>query len=129
MASRVSKDGYFWSDDDKTRPFWHASDAGLPLIALARYSEVVGAIDENSGIKVHDHYVSGWVCVTMIGGGCSNQFLIDVYQAMMSHYEWLISITNKVENPFGYARQTYKTQNKIKDGFFIPHDNESNYWW
>ncbi len=129
LASRVSKDGYFWSDDDKTRPFWHASDAGLPLIALARYSEVVGAIDENSGIKVHDHYVSGWVCVTMIGGGCSNQFLIDVYQAMMSHYEWLISITNKVENPFGYARQTYKTQNKIKDGFFIPHDNESNYWW
>jgi hypothetical protein len=42
---------------------------------------------------------------------------------------WLISITNKVENPFGYARQTYKTGGNIKEGFFIPHDNESKYWW
>ena len=27
LADRISEDGYFWSDDAKTRPFWHASDA------------------------------------------------------------------------------------------------------
>ena len=51
------------------------------------------------------------------------------HTAINKHLNWLISITNKVENPFGYARQTYKTNGSIKDGFFIPHDNESNYWW
>lgn len=130
LSSRLSTDGYFWSDDAKTRPFWHASDAGLPLIALARYSEVIGAIEENNeSIRVHERPIPEWVCVTMIGGGCSNMTLSNVYQAMKSHYEWLIKITNKVDNPFGYARQTYKTNGAIKDGFFIPHDNESNYWW
>ena len=129
LSSRVSKDGYFWSDDAKTRPFWHASDAGLPLVALARYSEVVGAIDEDAGIEVHDRPFPYWACVTMIGGGCVNESIDNVRNAIRSHFDWLVKITNKVDNPFGYARQTYKTQDKIKDGFFIPHDNESNYWW
>ena len=129
LASRVSKGGYFWSDDDKTRPFWHASDAGLPLIALARYSEVVSAIKETDKVKIKDHFIPDWVCVDMIGGGCANETLANVRNAIKDHYTWLIEITNKVDNPFGYARQTYKTQNKIKDGFFIPHDNESGYWW
>ena len=128
LSSRLSKDGYFWSDDAKTRPFWHASDAGLPLIALARYSEVLGSIEENSGIEI-DGTSNWWMCVDMIGGGCSNNLLVQVEGAMRMHYNWLISITNKVDNPFGYARQTYKTNGSIKDGFFIPHDNESNYWW
>lgn len=129
LSSRVSKDGYFWSDDAKTRPFWHASDAGLPLVALARYSEVVGAIDEDAGIEVHGQPFPYWACVTMIGGGCVNESIDNVRNAIKSHFDWLVKITNKVDNPFGYARQTYKTQDKIKDGFFIPHDNESNYWW
>ena len=129
LSSRVSKDGYFWSDDAKTRPFWHASDAGLPLVALARYSEVVGAIDEDAGIEVHGRPFPYWVCLTMIGGGCVNESIDNVRNAIRSHFDWLVKITNKVDNPFGYARQTYKTQDKIKDGFFIPHDNESNYWW
>ena len=129
LSSRVSVDGYFWSDDAKTRPFWHASDAGLPLVALARYSEVVGAIDEDAGIEVHGQPFPYWACVTMIGGGCVNESIDNVRNAIRSHFDWLVKITNKVDNPFGYARQTYKTQDKIKDGFFIPHDNESNYWW
>ena len=60
-------------------------------------------------------------------GGCSST--VDVNDAVKKHYNWLLSITNKVDNPFGYARQTFKTGGNIKDGFFIPHDNESNYWW
>ena len=122
LAARVSDDGYFWSDDAKTRPFWHASDAGLPLIALIRYSEIENSIGVSSPFM-------DWGCPDCLGCTCNNPHLVTVIEAIEKHYKWLIDVTNKVDNPFGYARQTYKTGGKIKDGFFIPHDNESNYWW
>ncbi|WP_290745335.1 glycoside hydrolase family 9 protein [Fibrobacter sp. UBA4309] len=106
LTGRLSTDGYFWSDDAKTRPFWHASDAGLPLIALIRYAEVE---------------------LNLCTGGCSST--VDVNDAVKKHYNWLLSITNKVDNPFGYARQSFLWNDSIKDGFFIPHVNESKYWW
>lgn len=127
LEGRLSEDGYFWSDDAKTRPFWHASDAGLPLIALIRYAEIEATTEESV-----DEVVDGspvWVCPLCMGCSCNNQLLVGARQTIEKHSKWLISVTNKVDNPFGYARQTYKTQDKIKDGFFIPHDNESNYWW
>ncbi|WP_295053780.1 glycoside hydrolase family 9 protein [uncultured Fibrobacter sp.] len=127
LEGRLSEDGYFWSDDAKTRPFWHASDAGLPLIALVRYAE----IETTTEVSV-DEVVDGspvWFCPLCMGCSCNNQLLDGARQTIEKHSKWLISVTNKVDNPFGYARQTYKTQDKIKDGFFIPHDNESNYWW
>lgn len=125
LARRLSDDGYFWSDDARKRPFWHASDAGLPLIALIRFAELestISANDDNGDVNI-------WGCPDCLGCSCINQVLQMVLSAIITHYDWLINITNKVDNPFGYARQTYKTQDKIKDGFFIPHDNESNYWW
>ena len=127
LEGRLSDAGYFWSDDAKTRPFWHASDAGLPLIALIRYAEIeasIGYLKENKFDEV-----DVWICPTCIGCECGNRLLTAAHDAIAKHYSWLVSITNKVENPFGYARQTYKTQGAVKDGFFIPHDNESNYWW
>ena len=118
LADRLSNDGYFWSDDAKTRPFWHASDAGLPLIALLRFLEAETQIER-------EPCPAGMDCAVT-----QSDIAITVAQnAVSKHANWLISITNKVENPFGYARQTYKTGGSIKDGFFIPHDNESNYWW
>ena len=127
LEGRLSDDGYFWSDDAKTRPFWHASDAGLPLIALIRYAEIENTIEEFADDLVDGSPV--WVCPLCMGCSCNNQLLVAARQAIEKHSKWLVFITNKVDNPFGYARQTYKTQDKIKDGFFIPHDNESNYWW
>ena len=124
LIKRLSDDGYFWSDDAKTRPFWHASDAGLPLVALVRYAEIESKITVTMQGGLID-----WYCVDMIGVSCDNPHAVAALEAIKTHYDWLISITNKVDNPFGYARQTYKTQGAIKDGFFIPHDNESNYWW
>ena len=124
LIKRLSEDGYFWSDDAKTRPFWHASDAGLPLVALVRYAEIESKISVNSPSELID-----WDCVDMLGAGCVNINAKKALNAIKVHLNWLVGITNKVENPFGYARQTYKTQGSIKDGFFIPHDNESNYWW
>lgn len=104
LMDRLSDNGYFWSDNAKTRPFWHASDAGLPLIALIRYAEVEASSEKNLNLKT-------------------------ALDAVKKHYDWLLKVTNQVDNPFGYARQTYKTGGTIKDGFFIPHDNESGYWW
>ena len=104
LMDRLSDNGYFWSDDAKTRPFWHASDAGLPLIALIRYAEVEASSEKNLNLKT-------------------------ALDAIKKHYDWLLKVTNQVDNPFGYARQTYKTGGTIQDGFFIPHDNESGYWW
>ena len=101
LAERLSDDGYFWSDNQKTRPFWHASDAGLPLIALLRYLEIEA--DET--------------------------YKAPIIAAAQKHLDWMIRVTDLEHNPFGYARQVYKTQGKIKEGFFIPHDNEANYWW
>ena len=123
----LSDDGYFWSDNEKKRPFWHARDAGLPLIALVRYAEIEGPISVDA--KNPDFDLIDWGCVDRIGATCDNPHFSKVMDAVKAHLKWLVSITNKVDNPFGYARQTYKTQDKIKDGFFIPHDNESNYWW
>ncbi len=124
LIGRLSDDGYFWSDDAKTRPFWHASDAGLPLVALVRYAEIESKITVTMQGGLID-----WYCVDMIGVSCDNPHAVAALDAIKAHLDWLVGITNKVENPFGYARQTYKTQGSIKDGFFIPHDNESNYWW
>ncbi len=124
LIKRLSDDGYFWSDDAKTRPFWHASDAGLPLVALVRYAEIESKITVSSSADLVD-----WACVDMLGAPCYNFNAQQALDAIKTHYDWLIGITNKVDNPFGYARQTYKTNGAIKDGFFIPHDNESNYWW
>ena len=118
LAERISDDGYFWSDDAKTRPFWHASDAGLPMIALMRFLEVEMRIEREPCPANAD-------CTTTL----PEIAIRKAHTAINKHLIWLLSITNKVDNPFGYARQTYKTGGKIKDGFFIPHDNESNYWW
>jgi hypothetical protein len=101
LANRISEDGYFWSDDAKTRPFWHASDAGLPLLALIRYLELEEDKTKAASIRT----------------------------AAAKHLAWQLKVTNRPNNAFGYAKQTYKTQGEIKTGFFIPHDNESGYWW
>ena len=99
LIGRLTSSGYFNSDANGTRPYWHASDAGLPLVALTRFLEV----DPSSSATTVD--------------------------AIRLHLSYLIGVTKKVANPFGYARQTFRTGTSIIDGFFIPHDNETGYWW
>ena len=118
LAERISDEGYFWSDDAKTRPFWHASDAGLPMIALVRFLEAEMRIEREPCPADADCSLN-----------LSDIAMKKAHTAINKHLTWLLSVTNEVANPFGYARQTYKTGGKIKNGFFIPHDNESKYWW
>jgi hypothetical protein len=43
--------------------------------------------------------------------------------------DYNIAVTNGVTNPFGYARQSFLFRGAVKDGFFIPHENETGWWW
>jgi hypothetical protein len=96
----LSKAGYFIADDS-TRPYWHASDAGLPIIALARYLTI-----EKDPV-----------------------YRSSALQTIKSALDYELKVTNDVSNPFGYARQTFRYKDSIKNGFFIPHDNETGWWW
>ncbi len=101
LVNRLSDDGYFFSDAAKSRPFWHASDAGLPLIALVRYLELEPELSYSNKIA----------------------------PLAQKHLEWLVKVTDVSTNPYGYAKQVYRTSDTLRTGYFIPHDNESEYWW
>ena len=97
----MSPAGYFIANDSN-RPFWHASDAGLPVVALARYLD-----------KEKD-------------AGQRGAALGVIRQAL----DYQLRVTyGRVNNPFGYARQSFLSGGVVKDGFFIPHDNETGWWW
>jgi hypothetical protein len=100
LSARLTREGYFKADDGD-RPYWHASDAGLPVIALARY------LDKETDPAFR------------------KAALFTIKQSL----DYELRVTNQVSNPFGYARQTFRYKGNIKDGFFIPHDNETGWWW
>jgi hypothetical protein len=50
-------------------------------------------------------------------------------QTIKKALDYNLAVTNKVSNPFGYARQSFLYKGEVKDGFFIPHDNETGWWW
>jgi len=100
LNKRLSRDGYFVANDSN-RPFWHAADAGLPIISLARY------LDKETDLK----YRKG--------------ALVTIKTAI----DYNLKVTHEVVNPFGYARQSFLFHGKVQNGFFIPHENESGWWW
>jgi predicted alpha-1,2-mannosidase len=100
LIARLTPAGYFRADDNR-RPFWHASDAGLPIIALSRYLD-----KENDPAR--------------------RNAAIATVDAALSYN---LRVTAEVDNPFGYARQSFRYKDSIEDGFFIPHDNETGWWW
>jgi hypothetical protein len=100
LGSRMSASGYFIAND-ANRPFWHASDAGLPVIALSRYLEK----ETDKDLRQHS--------------------LAVIRKAL----DYNLSVTGNTGNPFGYARQSFLQKGLVKDGFFIPHENETGWWW
>lgn len=100
LAGRMTKDGYFLAND-VNRPFWHAADAGLPVIALARY------LDKEPDIKYREIALN----------------------TIKKALDYNLKITAEVPNPFGYPRQSFLYKGKVQNGFFIPHENESGWWW
>ncbi|EKO3813774.1 glycoside hydrolase family 9 protein [Vibrio harveyi] len=94
---------HFWAaNQDGSRPYFHAAEAGLPVIALCEY------------LAIEDDSERASVAKQIITQAC----------------EFEVSITNRVKNPFGYPRQYVKGVDEAKrDAFFVAHNNESGYWW
>lgn len=92
---------YFWRADDGSRPYFHPSDAGLPVVSLLEYALIA---DPASQKQVRD--------------------------AVERSLRFELSITAEVNNPFGYARQLVRMgDGKIRSAFFFPHDTEAAPWW
>jgi hypothetical protein len=106
LNARLTKDGWFVSDDG-SRPYYHAVEAGFPIVSLVYY---LGIESEPERARQ---------AANTIRGALDHQLALD----------------RKVANPYNYARQDFKIYRNGKlgerplDGFFIPHANESGYWW
>ncbi|RXF69770.1 glycoside hydrolase family 9 protein [Arcticibacter tournemirensis] len=100
LSARLSGDGYFIADD-ADRPFWHAADAGLPVIALARY------LDKEPDRNLRERAIT----------------------TIRKSLDYTLKLTRGVTNPFGYPRQSFLFRGQVRHGFFIPHENESGWWW
>lgn len=93
--------GYLSVDGTK-RPFFHAADAGMPVVNLLNYYNI--EIDKEQKERV-----------------------LDIVKKVMRHE---LSITKEENNPFGYARQLVQTgKGEITTRFFYPHDVETAPWW
>jgi hypothetical protein len=106
MQALRRDEGGYWMDEARTRSFFHASDAGLPAIALMRFVEVLRALDPEASTAAVRAMVAGDLAhelrMTREGG----------------------------PNPFGYPRQFVAMPGRAAAvRFFVPHDNESGYWW
>ncbi|MGA8531833.1 MAG: glycoside hydrolase family 9 protein [Acidobacteriaceae bacterium] len=104
LMSRLISSGPFrdyWRADNGTRPFFHPSDAGLPVISLLRYAEIA-----------------------------SPQQRVRVLQTVRESLQFELRTTREVNNPFGYARQLVRMgDGQVRTAFFFPHDTEAAPWW
>jgi hypothetical protein len=105
-ARLVSWQGYhdYWRADDADRPFFHPSDAGLPVVSLLTYLDIAGA---DIRTKV-----------------------LDVVRRAM---QFELNVTDEVPNPFGYARQLVQDGKGTRySGYFFPHNvtpRTDDAWW
>lgn len=90
-----------WRADSGTRPFFHPSDAGLPVVSLLEFYPIAAA-EERARIR----------------------------QAVERSLRFELRVTSEVENPFGYARQLVRRADGTpRTTFFFPHDTEAAPWW
>lgn len=101
LAARYRTAGWFEAAVDG-RPFFHAVEAGLPVLALLRFDEVVAGSPA----------LSPW-----------RELALRVVRDLMAR-------TDAVANPFGYPRQRARwSTGEERDTFFFPHENDTGYWW
>jgi Glycosyl hydrolase family 9/Cellulase N-terminal ig-like domain len=97
----TDKYGTYWRADDADRPFFHAADAGMPVVALLNYYQ---AADETTQKRV--------------------------LETVRRSLEAEMRLTEEVANPFGYARQLVQSKDSNRrTAFFFPHDTETAPWW
>ncbi len=93
--------GWFRADD-LGRPFFHAAEPGLPVLALLRFAEVLPDAPE-----------------ARIAQDTAVVAMLDI-----------LDRTASVPNPFGYPRTLVQPLDESpRAAFFFPHANETGYWW
>jgi hypothetical protein len=104
LMERLTESGSwknYWGADGGTRPFFHPSDAGLPVISLLEYAKIATP-EQRSKVR----------------------------QAVERSLRFELNVTAEVNNPFGYARQLVRMgDGKVRTAFFFPHDTEAAPWW
>lgn len=91
----------FWRADEKDRPFFHPSDAGLPVVSLITYYPLA-----------------------------SSETQVAIKQAVKRSMAFELAVTKEVNNPFGYSRQLIQdTLGARRTTFFFPHGSEASPWW
>jgi hypothetical protein len=91
----------YWRADAKDRPFFHAADAGMPVVSLLAYLEIA-----------------------------DGERKATVLEAVRASLEAELAVTTEVTNPFGYARQLVQTAAGVRETrFFFPPDSETAPWW
>lgn len=98
--------GHWIVEEDSSRPFFHASDEGLPLVALVKYCNV----EPDADLRKAAVEFTGEVCSAILLN------------------------TDNAYNPFNLARRWVQSAGsspaaEIRTSFFIPHENETGYWW
>jgi len=91
----------YWRADGRDRPFFHAADAGLPVVSLLNYYPLA-----------------------------SSEMQAKIKASVKSSMEFELGITNEVNNPFGYSRQLVQdTLGNRRSSFFFPHGSDAAPWW
>lgn len=88
------------------RPYFHAAEPGLPVVALLRWAEVLRAASPAGP-----------------GADAAERTALAILTGVLRR-------TDAVANPFGYPRQRIQPAGAApRDAFFFPHENETGYWW
>ena len=104
MIARLASDSEYrnyWRADEGDRPFFHASDAGLPLLSLLEYYDIANDPDRER-----------------------------VYTTVKKSLRFELKVTTEVPNPFGLSRQYVQDKaGRRRTSFFFPHNTEAAPWW
>ncbi|MDR6944887.1 glycoside hydrolase family 9 protein [Mucilaginibacter pocheonensis] len=91
----------YWQADSLGRPFFHPSDAGLPVVSLIYYYPYAGEAMQAS-----------------------------IKKAIRSSFDFELKVTHEVNNPFGYSRQLVQdTLGNRRTSFFFPQGSDASPWW
>lgn len=112
LIARVRHDecgaAYLVGDVDG-RPYFHAAESGLPVVALLRYADVVDA---------------------RAAAATAAPAVATARAAALDLVSGIAARVDAVPNPFGYLRQRVQpVGGEPRDAFFFPHENETGYWW
>lgn len=90
-------------EKESSRPFYHASDSGLIIVSLLHYF----AVESDPGRKAQ------------------------VARLLMRALENELARASDIFNPFKLSRQLVQSADggDIRCSFFVPHNNETGYWW